>query len=705
MKLPSFIYNAYGCQLVLTGVFVLLFLFANAQTDTTFLDNRTDAVAITGGLFYVDSTCSADFTQTSNPAFAKHFTASNLEQTEVQPDVNCYWVKFVLQNQSAATNEWLIDYDKWLSADVYVANGTSGFTRSLTGHIIPYNQKSIHQANRNLVAIKLLPGEAKEVYIKLVTGYNYMQRPGNLSGVVYRESSVIEHQDGVLKIIYFFSGIYVVMLLYNFFVFYSIREKSYLYYLYLIFFSLFALWENTGYTVPLFRSITNFPSWLTNIDLVSSSLFGIAILLFTRNFLKTKEFSPVIDKLFNIIMLVLLLILLLPFAGYSFAATNISGLLGMFTSVVILVAAIRSYRKKYPSAGIFLLANTFFMISIFVYLVLSIFKDTQSFLFNFSIPIGSAIQIILFSLALGNRINVLKAQNEASQHEIIEQLRLYAELQDKTNRELEQKVEERTGELRNSQKQLLQQEKLASLGEVTAGVAHEIQNPLNFIKNFSELNKDLADEMEEEIAAGNTNMLKEISGNIKFNSEKILEHGARVDSIVKGMLQHARLNSGSKEKVTINAMCDEYISLAFHGLKAKDKNFTAEISKSYDDTLGEANINRQDLGRVLLNLLNNAFYAVAEKQVVAGKSYVPSITVSTQKKEKTFCIAIHDNGAGIPQKIANKIFQPFFTTKPTGKGTGLGLSMSYQIVKEHEGGLTVNTEEGNFTEFVVTLPL
>jgi len=259
--------------------------------------------------------------------------------------------------------------------------------------------------------------------------------------------------------------------------------------------------------------------------------------------------------------------------------------------------------------------------------------------------------------------------------------------------------------LKDSQQQLIQQEKLASLGEVTAGVAHEIQNPLNFIKNFSELNTDLIMELQEELNSNNIAAVKEISGDIKLNSEKILSHGIRVDSIVKGMLQHTRANSSQKEMVELNTMCDEYIGLSFHGLRAKDKSFNAKIVKNFDPGIGSVNINRQDIGRVLLNLLNNAFYAVNEKQLAKNNGYNPTVTISTIKNENTFQISIHDNGAGIPKKILNKIFQPFFTTKPTGKGTGLGLSISYKIIKEHKGQLAVNTNEEDFTEFIITIPL
>ncbi|MFC0775384.1 ATP-binding protein [Terrimonas alba] len=267
-----------------------------------------------------------------------------------------------------------------------------------------------------------------------------------------------------------------------------------------------------------------------------------------------------------------------------------------------------------------------------------------------------------------------------------------------------QQVEKTLTDLKQAQTQLIQSEKMASLGELTAGIAHEIQNPLNFVNNFSEVSNELIDEMKEELSKGNKDDAFAIANDIQQNLEKILNHGKRADGIVKGMLQHSRTSSGQKEPTDINALCEEYLRLAFHGLRAKDKSFNAKFETEFDKSIGKINVVPQEIGRVILNLINNAFYAVSEKKKQNLDGYQPTVTVITKKSDDKVLILVKDNGNGIPQKVLDKIFQPFFTTKPTGQGTGLGLSLSYDIVKAHGGELKVNTKEGEKSEFVIQLP-
>ncbi len=257
--------------------------------------------------------------------------------------------------------------------------------------------------------------------------------------------------------------------------------------------------------------------------------------------------------------------------------------------------------------------------------------------------------------------------------------------------------------LKSAQSQLIQSEKMASLGELTAGIAHEIQNPLNFVNNFSEVSNELIDEMNEELNKGDIEEAKAISADIKQNLEKINHHGKRADAIVKGMLQHSQTSTGKKEPVNINTLADEYLRLAYHGLRAKDKDFNATLKTEFNESIGNINIIPQDIGRVLLNLYNNAFYAVAEKRKQQSEGFAPTVSVSTKKIGGKVEIKVKDNGNGIPQKIVDKIFQPFFTTKPTGQGTGLGLSLSYDIIKAHGGELKVQTKEGEGSEFIILL--
>ncbi len=272
-------------------------------------------------------------------------------------------------------------------------------------------------------------------------------------------------------------------------------------------------------------------------------------------------------------------------------------------------------------------------------------------------------------------------------------------------KESKQKAEEALMELQATQKQLIQSEKMASLGELTAGIAHEIQNPLNFVNNFSDVSNELLEEMKAELDNGNIEDAKTIADDVKQNLEKILHHGKRADGIVKGMLQHSRSSSGVKEPTDINALADEYLRLAYHGLRAKDKTFNSAMKTDYDESIGLIKIMPQDMGRVILNLITNAFYAVTEKKKLNPPGYEPVVSVSTRKRSNSIEISVKDNGSGIPQKVLDKIFQPFFTTKPTGQGTGLGLSLSYDIVKAHGGEVKVETKEGEGSEFIILLQI
>ncbi|MGC4035749.1 MAG: ATP-binding protein [Chitinophagaceae bacterium] len=268
-----------------------------------------------------------------------------------------------------------------------------------------------------------------------------------------------------------------------------------------------------------------------------------------------------------------------------------------------------------------------------------------------------------------------------------------------------EKVESALSELKSTQASLIHSEKMASLGELTAGIAHEIQNPLNFVNNFGEVNNELIHEIANE---NDIHEIKAIANDIRQNNEKIVFHGKRADEIVKGMLQHSRTSTGVKESTNINLLCDEYLRIAYHGMAAKEKDFKGEFKTDFDDSIGNISIIPQDIGRVLLNLYNNAFFAVNEKRILLqtqDEKYEPTVMVSTKRQNGKVVIAVTDNGNGIPQNIIDKIFQPFFTTKPTGQGTGLGLSLSYDIVKAHGGELNVESEQGKGSKFEVSLPL
>jgi C4-dicarboxylate-specific signal transduction histidine kinase len=285
-------------------------------------------------------------------------------------------------------------------------------------------------------------------------------------------------------------------------------------------------------------------------------------------------------------------------------------------------------------------------------------------------------------------------------------LAVFLFLNNRNKQKAKLKIERAYDKLKSTQSQLIQSEKMASLGELTAGIAHEIQNPINFVNNFSDVNGELLEELKNELHSDNKQEALLLADDIKENEQKINHHGKRADAIVKGMLQHSRTNTGKKEPTDINALADEYLRLSYHGLRAKDKSFNSDYKTHFDESIGKVNVVPQDIGRVLLNLYNNAFYSVNEKKKAAtlnAEKYEPIVEVSTKRVGDKIQIRVRDNGTGIPQKILDKVYQPFFTTKPTGQGTGLGLSLSYDIIKAHGGELKVDTKEGEGAEFIVVL--
>jgi len=337
---------------------------------------------------------------------------------------------------------------------------------------------------------------------------------------------------------------------------------------------------------------------------------------------------------------------------------------------------------------------------------------------SISVPIGLSLVIGIENRETNKELSNQLALNEQLKDQAIKQEIEKQKILENQNEILETQVTERTAELhhsletlKNTQAQLIQSEKMASLGELTAGIAHEIQNPLNFVNNFSELSVDLSKELKEEvkkleIPEKDKEILTEIIGDLSQNQDKINHHGKRASNIVKGMLEHSRKSTGEKELTDINALCDEYLRLAYHGLKAIDNNFNAKTETHFDPHLPKINVIPQDIGRVLLNLINNAFYAVNERSKIGETDYVPTVSITTQLTDTSLLlIAIKDNGSGIPEAIKDKIFQPFFTTKPTGQGTGLGLSLSYDIVKAHGGEMKLESKVGEGTTFIVILPI
>lgn len=382
---------------------------------------------------------------------------------------------------------------------------------------------------------------------------------------------------------------------------------------------------------------------------------------------------------------------------------------GFFTNVFNLGVswvAYNFFRSNNKAALIIAVAGPFFMLMWAVFSMQLLPDNVGHYFFvvsQLSMPLAVSLYLA-YDFALTNH----SLQQKLAEVSVLSKEK--QEILKNQNVVLEQQVTERTSALKKSlddlketQSQLVHSEKMASLGALVAGIAHEIKNPLNFVNNFAEVNKELLSELNDAIAKGNINDVKSIAKNISDNQEKIDHHGKRADGIVKSMLQHSRATAGPREPTDINALCDEYLRLTYHGYRAKDKSFTARVETHFDHSIEKIMIVGQDVGRVVLNVINNAFYAVNEKKHEKGSDFIPEVIVSTRKRDGKVEIIIKDNGTGIPLNVLDKIFQPFFTTKPPGQGTGLGLSLAYDIVKVHGGEILVYSVEGEGAEFTIRL--
>ena len=479
------------------------------------------------------------------------------------------------------------------------------------------------------------------------------------------------------------------------------------------------------------------PKWLFLINVAIKITSFFLVLLILKTVLKIftielKGFNQILFAgaiLFSLVALIVFLINLYGIQNQPFLSV-FNGLTTLVNLLVVLYWVIISFREAGPAQRVVATGILLLISLVFLFFVLNpepgsplIYKLVTGICLCF--PLSLLIYVALRFREINKSIT-LNAQQIVA---LSEEKRVLAEEQQK---QLELQVHERTLELQNSlanlkstQSQLIQSEKMASLGELTAGIAHEIQNPLNFVNNFSEVNTEMLEELKAELIKPNAerddDLQNELINDVIVNSEKINHHGKRAADIVKGMLQHSRSSSGVKEPTNINALTDEYLRLAYHGLRAKDKDFNASMKTDFDESIDNINIIPQDIGRVILNLITNAFYAVNEKSktpqlsrqdgtgpkggaVMTSENYEPTVWVTTKKEGNKVFVSVKDISNGIPPKIIDKIFQPFFTTKPTGQGTGLGLSLSYDIVKAHGGELKVETKEGEGSTFTISIP-
>jgi two-component system NtrC family sensor kinase len=645
--------------------------------------------------------------------------------------VKDYWLRWRMSNLTGKDQELVFSSNPGnYKRDYYISRDSGVVEHLRTGWGVPLSQRDTFKT-RGGVLIPIRNGETIMVYARLrLYAYDFVKE--------FKLN--FEYKDNFLKKNYiseklyqgdtraaFIAGVLIMGFLLNLFFYRIAKDKVYLYYALLLL--LEGIWYLSTGTRLFFKETPWMIPWLDKI--LTFGLFFLCVTQFVRYFLKTYKYYPKWDKTIVILAITTVILNLvvdywnmhLPFSQLGFPQI-VFAVLHMTWMLLLLISFFLPKKETDRHTNVAIMAAIpVFCIWTFAYGIDNI-SDVVSDLTGKPRPAwiewvdanDNVIEMFCiawfafwFTWILTQQYAILRKQLT---QQALAREREKNEMMARQQQELEEQVEKRTTELkqslddlRNTQQQLIQAEKMASLGELTAGIAHEIQNPLNFVNNFSEVNNELIDEMKEELKTGNYQDAIAVAESVRQNNEKIAHHGKRADSIVKGMLQHSRNSSGQKELTDINALVDECMRLSYHGLRAKDKTFNAKTETDFDSNLPKINIAPQDIGRVVLNLFTNAFYSVMQKKKQSGDPFEPIVTVKTAKVPAGVTISIRDNGNGIPQKVIDKIFQPFFTTKPVGEGTGLGLSMSYDIItKGHNGELKAETKEGEYAEFTIYLP-
>ena len=654
--------------------------------------------------------------QVSQPPLSENFHA----KTKIHSSISSYWVRFRVRN--TLDHEAHIYFNSYGQIyDLYTESNGSAWQHERTGEFVPWSERDGIK-NAYLLPIILRPAEELLVYER----FKFYPRLGTpeyfYPGIGFvekmtRDSYVINESayfDNMLQGITF--GIAILAAVFGFFFFLAARDRVY-FHASMLYFTV-ALFSLRGLGDMFFRENADAISFYGQYLLIPFFLYFLVST--TRYSLDTNRRTPRWDRFLEILSLIPFLWLVVQ---YFYPALDDKW--GIYVPILIMGSVIITCLGLIPRNN---RAAQLLMTGVVIFVTFELINGVARALntpllawlqkhdleievvcFFWIITVSSWILFKRYGQLQKKVLQEAFEKEQLAKEKEIERRRLI----EQQKVELEHQVSERTAELKHSledlrstQTQLIQSEKMASLGELTAGIAHEIQNPLNFVNNFSEVNTDLIEElrMKNEKLKIEDGEVKELLNDIKDNSEKINLHGKRADAIVKGMLQHSRTSTGKKEASDINKLAEEYLRLAYHGLRAKDKSFNVETETDFDSSVGKINIIPQDIGRVFLNLINNAFYAVHERQKEEGDAYKPIVLISTRKIDGKIEIRVSDNGNGMPDSIKEKIFQPFFTTKPTGQGTGLGLSLAYDIIKAHGGEIKVESKEGDLTTFIIQLP-
>ncbi len=652
--------------------------------------------------------------------YDNRFKALSAFTQPAQPYIT-YWQKINIKAEGTISNWWLMfaedtafkDFNAQNGyVDIWYADSAGKITdHQRTGVFVPRSEKTIKE-NPGLcrVLLSVVSGETKSIYVKIYNEYEaaIISSPQLRNPVIGIPESAAKLGMSILS-----SCVFLFSIL-SFFFFFFVREKAYL------FFAIYTFMLSQHYL--LLQSDIPFVDWYIpehpHLSVAAFYLLAmgsfIFYALFGRYFINLPQLSRRLDIVFRWalsfwIISLLILILALAFTRHMMPVEINFIFIFLFLVFLIRIAFFNTMLTRlYVAGALWLICFT----------ILGLLRGNGIISLPFNPwPIGQIGQILIYALAIAYKVRLnekARAQAELIRVRNVELAGLYkeSEIQKKEIEIQKNNADQALVELKATQKQLIQSEKMASFGELTAGIAHEIQNPLNFVNNFSDLNKDLLSELDQEIEKGNIAEAREIVADIRINEEKILHHGQRADDIVKNMLQHSRTGTGEKELIELNALADECLRIAYHaflsgrkGFASKNEDFHVVLKTDFDPTIGKMVLIPQDIAKVLLNLYNNSLYALAKRQLEnTDKAWLPHLLITTIKILSTVEIRVRDNGGGIPENIQDKIFQPFFTTKPTGQGTGLGLSLSYDIVIAQGGKISIVNNPGACVEFIVTLP-
>ncbi len=690
---------------------VLGFLVAKGQ-PTIVWDGTRESVGIGRQVSYLeDPNGTLTIKQVSADSLASRFTQSTKDILNAGFSESAHWVRFSVDNRSREAILLEVAQPYLPVADLYYREPSGKWHVQKSGYKLNLYEKKV----KHFYQIFTLPDYPTPIYLRYVS-YSH---PIPLAIWNEQAFEVKSSKQIIVYGVYF--GVLLFVIINNLFLFFSLRRFVYLQYVLVVFFYVLDVACVMDGFILYFYPEIDLLYWYLLIPNAST----VATFWFAIRFLEVKQYAP---RLYRFALALLAgCIVYTVWAMYLplMVVLPLNQVCSLFILSFVLFLAIRTGRRG-NRIGYYYVFSVMMLVSLVFIDMVYIQTGSPPYLFGLThVSIGILFEVLILAYILSKRFEwerdeIEKAKANAQQ-QLLEKTRENERILLAQNETLEREVAERTqaiehkseqlqqslDHLKTTQAQLVQNEKLASLGELTAGIAHEIQNPLNFVNNYSEVNLELFGELTEEIEKENKAEVRLLIQDMTENEQKINHHGRRADAIVKGMLAHARTVPGDKTPTNLNALADEFLRLAYQSIRAQNSNFQCELHTEFDPGLGKVDIVGSEIGRVLLNLYNNAFYSLAQRQQMSGHDYTPALWVSSSHTQgKSVSIRIRDNGTGMSEGVKSKIFQPFFTTKPTGEGTGLGLSLSYDVItKGHGGTIGVESAEGIGTTFVIVLPL